>query len=267
MLAISTRHFKGEEAAIEVFEEGLKAAPDDPELLYQRGHSLVALRRFDEAKKSYERVLQQNIDDHLSSLDVGIVNFKAQHALAGAHLADGDYRSAKESYLRVLETAPHFTPSAFELFNAALDIADFATARDMLGKVQQAEGASDNWLQMTERYAEAVGGEGNVIEALRSAVSSAPGINHVRMSLCRRLLNAGMESEAIPHLHLLAEAGKSEAAFYLGVIHTRNGKYRPALAWMERALSLAPGHEATIEQVEKLREMVSNTEEPPENEA
>lgn len=261
MLAISTRQIKGEEAALELFEEGLKVAPDDPELLYQQGHSLVALGKLEEAKQSYERVLQQNIDDHLSSVDVGIVNFKAQHALAGAHRLDGDYKKAKDSYLKVLEAAPHFTPSAFELFDAALEIADFATARDMLGKVQRAEGPSNNWLQMTEKYADSVGGEANVIEALRSTVNSAPGYHHVRMALCRKLLNAGMEGEAVPHLHLLAEAGKSEAAFYLGVIHTRRGQYRPALAWMERALALAPGHEATIEQVEKLRQMVSNTEE------
>lgn len=262
MLAISTRHLEGEERALEVFEEGLKAAPDDPELLYQRGHTLVALARLDEAKKSFERVLQQNVDDHLSSVDIGIVNFKAQHALAGAHLLDGDYKRAKESYLKVLEAAPHFTPSAFELFDAALETADFATAIEMLGKVQQAEGPSDNWLKMTEKYAETVGGEPNVIEALRSAVRSAPGAHHVRMALSRRLLNAGLEGEAVPHLHLLAEAGKSEAAFYLGVIHNRLGQYRPALAWMERALALAPGHEATIEQVEMLRRRISELEDP-----
>ena len=51
----------------------------------------------------------------------------------------------------------------------------------------------------------------------------------------------------------LASSGVSEAAFFLGVLHTRQGDLPGALHLMERALALNPSHVQTLEQVENLR--------------
>jgi cytochrome c-type biogenesis protein CcmH/NrfG len=60
----------------------------------------------------------------------------------------------------------------------------------------------------------------------------------------------------LPLLHWLQERGVGEAAFYLGVGATRAGAFADALKWMERALSLDPGHVETQQQVENLKRLL-----------
>jgi cytochrome c-type biogenesis protein CcmH/NrfG len=83
-----------------------------------------------------------------------------------------------------------------------------------------------------------------------------------RMLLARRLLQTGREPEALPHLRLLDQAGVAEAAYMLGVAATRSGRYAEALTFMERSLTLNPGHADTEREIENLRGLLAAQEEP-----
>jgi GT2 family glycosyltransferase len=97
------------------------------------------------------------------------------------------------------------------------------------------------------------------VSRIASDVSLAPlqrggGSVEEELTAVRQLLHAGREAEAVPHLEALQSKGIAEAAFYLGIHSLHRGEKRMALAWMERALQLNPGHQVTQDQVSVLRQ-------------
>jgi cytochrome c-type biogenesis protein CcmH/NrfG len=53
----------------------------------------------------------------------------------------------------------------------------------------------------------------------------------------------------------------AEAAYLLGVAATRSGRYSEALTFMERSLTLNPGHADTEREIENLRGLLAAQEE------
>jgi Flp pilus assembly protein TadD len=91
------------------------------------------------------------------------------------------------------------------------------------------------------------------LPALHQAMREAPRAPGPRLVLARRLLERGEEAGAQPLLENLAREGVAEAAFLLGVCHTRRGDYQGALERMRQAQRLNPHHEPTNQQVEALQ--------------
>ena len=253
LLALSLRQLQRTEESRAVLEEGLAVTPADPELHFHLAHLLTEAGQYVEAEDHYRRVLETDIAAHFSSVDIGILGYKTLHNLGGLVVLQGDYRKAKEWFQKAIDAAPHFLPSAFALFDAALEASDHATARDMLTLVQKREGRSGNWADMGLRYAESVGGAENGWQFLEQAVQQHPHAPAPRLFLARCLLDAGRQNEALPHLHQLDAQGVAEAAFCLGVTCTRVNDLEGALRHMERALRLNPDHAQTREQVSSLR--------------
>jgi hypothetical protein len=101
-------------------------------------------------------------------------------------------------------------------------------------------------------------GDAAEIAFLRATVGGDAEATGPRLELARRLLQAGREDEAQGHLAQLAEGGVAEASFFLGVCAIRRDDLPSALAHMERALALNPGHAATRAQVENLRRALAD---------
>ncbi len=89
--------------------------------------------------------------------------------------------------------------------------------------------------------------------ALQGLVQAEPGALAPRLVLAQRLLDAGREGEAFPHLRILDEQGVGEASYYLGVACVRAGRLDQALTWMERARALDPDHPDTQQQIASLK--------------
>lgn len=198
-------------------------------------------------------MIGEDIGGHFSSIDIGILGFKTFHNLGSLCLLMENYAEAREWWLKAVEAASQFLPSAFALFDAALEAKDFATAQRMLQRVQAVEGKSANWAAMSARYTELGGCDQQAELFLRRAVAEDPISVGARLVLARRLLQSEREMEAQEHLHLLEQQGVAEAAYYLGVSSVRQGDLKTALAWMKRALALNPGHEGTQEQIANLQ--------------
>lgn len=236
--------------------EGLLAAPKDPELHFLLGRMHADRGEWQEAKANYEAVAGSNIDGHFSSIDAGILGFKLYHNLAGVMLELGDYRAAKELWLRSLDTGPS-AGSAICLFDAALTTGDLGAAREAMERLESLEGVSETWATMALRLGQALGDEAAALERVESAAigTRSPGAALVTV---RKLLELGDVERAMPHLRGLDEAGVAEAPYLLGVLLVREGDYQSALACMERSLALNPEHDQTQEQVRNLRALIAS---------
>jgi tetratricopeptide (TPR) repeat protein len=192
-------------------------------------------------------------------MDTGLTGYKTMHNLANVCMLMGDYRSARDWWLRAMADSPTYLPGAFALFDAALVNGDTAMARRMVEAVRAAQGDTESPLTMQVRLADAVGGDANGDELLARTVAERPDEVVPRLLFARRLLNSGRAPAAVPHLRVLESAGVAEAAFFLGVDASRRGDYAEGLRWMTRALDLNPDHEETARQIVSLREVMEAT--------
>lgn len=253
LLAVSQREMGDLDAALETLARGLAAVGDDPELHFQSGYTHTLRERWEPARRHYEAAVAGDVSGHFSSVDTGILGYKAFHNLGQVCLQTGDWPAARLWWEKALEGAPDFTPSLFCLFDASLERGDLDLGHACVQRLHLREGPSENWARMVERHAEAAGAAD---QALKDALGRHPESLGVKMVAARRLLNTGREVEAQGLLRELADAGVSEACYFLGVMGSRRGDFAQALEWMERALSLAPEHAQTAEQVANLRRIV-----------
>lgn len=246
--------------ALATVMRGLSVVSEDPELHFHAGLLLTDMNRLAEAREQYEKI-DGDIGSHFSSIDMAILTFKRFHNLGSVCMMMQDYKAAKDWWLKALEAAPTFLPSARDLFHSAIDMADFATAKHVIDHVRKAIGPSEDWANMGSRYAEVLGGEPEAEAFLRRAIYQHPYAVGPRILLARRLLKTGRELQAQEHLEMLDRLGSAEAAFYLGVSANRRGDLSTALTWMERAKELNPAHEETCKQVEHLRGALASSPE------
>ncbi len=234
--------------AKQVAIEGLGKVPGDPELLFKLAQLEANENEFDSAAQHYRKVLAGDISGAFSSLDHSIMGYKAWHNLGNVELSRGDYAAASEAFLSALREEPQFLVSAFALFDAALARGDQPTISAMLGHVESYQGLSESWVQMLEKHVPSLDA------ALIQVLEKRPDAVVVRLTLAKLMLSANRVDEVAPHLTLLASQGVAEGAFHLGILAMRQNKRLVAIEWMEKALSMSPGHAQTIAQLHKLRQ-------------
>lgn len=141
---ISLRRLARNDEAIEVFAKGIQEVGDDPELHFQLGHLFAEQGRSQEAKEHYLACLEADSSSAFTSFDRGIQGFKTMHNLAAVHVTLRDYEGARNWFLTALQQAPEFLPSAFALFDSALDVGDRQTAEAMLAHVLRVAGPGES---------------------------------------------------------------------------------------------------------------------------
>jgi tetratricopeptide (TPR) repeat protein len=101
------RHSKGDTlGALQDYERALKEAPDDPMIWNNRGVSLSALGRYDEAAGSYRKAIGIRPGYWMAWYNLG----KAIHRKADRTAGDTEgYEEALEAYERALELNPSHT--------------------------------------------------------------------------------------------------------------------------------------------------------------
>ncbi|MCW3052733.1 MAG: hypothetical protein JWN14_1903, partial [Chthonomonadales bacterium] len=201
-----------------------------------------------------------NPDDHFSSLDTGILGFKTFHNLGGVCAVLREYADARHWWLKALEASPSSLPTLLSLFDAALEVGDHATARQLVGQAAATQGHSETWADLAVRCEEAQGGTQAADRFLRQIVQEQPNVLGPRLALARRLLQCEQIGEAREHLLLLSAGGVAEAAFFLGVMEIRSGDLGEALRWMRQAQALNPAHLETLEQIRHLEQALGETE-------
>lgn len=151
---VSTRLLVSPQAAVRVFEAGLKAVGWDAELWFHLGVTQSQMGNIDQAIAAYQNALSQKSDGFYSSVDVAIQGHKTLFNLGALFQQKGDCSQARTTWHKALEMTPTFTPSAFALFDAAIAEGDRHTAESMLSHVYRIERESQNWLAMQNKFVE-----------------------------------------------------------------------------------------------------------------
>ena len=255
LLGMSYKLLGDGKKALETFTQGLEVVGDDPELKFQIALILTAQNQLEDALSEYLG-MPETVEDHFSSIDIGILTFKRSFNIAQLFHEIGRYSNARDWWKRSLLENPMFMPSAESYFEAAAKV---GSPNDMLEASQyvlKVEGASSKWALMRAKRAQAIGldEEGE----LRKLLSENPGANGPGLLLATRRLDLGDENGAKPLLRLLDEWGCAEASFYLGVVATKEENFEEALRWMLRAHSLEPDHKQTNEQIMVLKKILDS---------
>lgn len=249
LLAGSLRALGRTEELAAVLLESLGRFPGDPELSFMAGQMQAANGDHLEAIAHYEAVLRSDLSGVFSSIDRGVLSFKARHNLAVEYVHVGRYEDARQQWVQALaETArPEL---ALALARSAIDHGDLTTLRSSLMYIRDRFGRSETWLAAVEAACEAVGLD--VAAYLQGLLATDWRDLTTRTILATRLLNSGQVAEAIPHLDFLQSQGVPQGAYFLGVLAEQDGHLAKARAWYARAQRLNPRHRETAERVEVL---------------
>ena len=157
LMAVSQKQLGLSGEALSTVMRGLESIPNDLELRFHAGLLLTDMNRLAEARQQYEAI-ETDIADHFSSIDMAILTFKRYHNLGSVCALMNDYPAAKHWWSKALESAPNFVPSARDLFNTALDLGDYSTAKKVVDHMRAATGPSEEWAAMGAKYFELLGG-------------------------------------------------------------------------------------------------------------
>ncbi len=254
LMGVSYRELGELENSERAFQEGLQRVGEDPELTFQLAMTATQQGKLLEAKRLYETI-NPNPGDHFSSIDIGILTFKRLHNLGGIKMGLGDYFAAKRDWIEAYQHNPRSSLSLFALSDAAIDMGDFVTARQVLDDLSRIEGLSIGWAERRVKLAEAQQEPGGPLGVMTHYHQMSPNGLGPRLMLSRQYLAREMVGEAVPHLELLERHNIAEAAFLLSVISLRSGDIKRAIHWTERALDLNPGHQQSIDQLNGLRNL------------
>ena len=252
--AVSHRELGDPEKALATLQEGLGVVGEDPELRFHLGLVLSSLGRYEESLENYRKVNASDTSGYFTSMDVGILGFKLHHNTGGVLCALDRFEEAKTEFLKAMELAPHFMPSAFELFDQSLERGDVETSKFALEHVRKHDGQNKSWAEMSLKFVEKAGGGQNVDASLMQLAETNV---HVRKAYSSWLTRNGRADEAAKYWDSLAEQGDAESAYFLGVREVRRGRFADALKWMRRANELNPGHEETQAQIVGLEEALA----------
>lgn len=191
----------------------------------------------------YRSVLEADVSGYFTSIDPGILGYKAKHNLALSFMALGDYESAKGEWLSAIENSGR-VELTFPLFEQAIKHSDAKTVKDLLAFIHRQTGYSEPWAKMVLESCEMVGIP--PMPMLESALAFNPNNHGVRLVLARYLLRTGHGREAAEQFLMLQAAGAAEAAYALGLIALDSGQKDKAIAWLQRAHTLNPSHAETL---------------------
>ncbi len=252
LLAVSQRELGRIEEAKQTLKDGLDCTPDDPELLFHSGLIAASQGKPAEAAWYYERLLVREDGTEFTSLDTGILSYKTYYNLGEVWAEQGDYRKARDWWLKALEAAPEAVDAADAWHRCALENGDLAGAREASQRALIAEGKSDRWLRMSTQTADAVGGRRNAEEFLRMEAALQPHDPRILLALGRFLAEEGRRREAEPLLRAVAAQGNPAACHFLGLLMKSAGDLHGAADWLRMANELSPGHRDTLRELQAL---------------
>ncbi|MEX2121004.1 MAG: glycosyltransferase [Pirellulales bacterium] len=108
-LLVSSHYQLGRfDAAWEICQAGRRLFPKDPELLFREGLVAHHFGRLDQAEQAYLAALANDDDVHFSSMDRGIVGYKARHNLAAVYSDMGAVDKAEQQWRLALAEVPAY---------------------------------------------------------------------------------------------------------------------------------------------------------------
>lgn len=225
--------------AADTCQRALGLYPDDPELLFRRGKLLHEAKRHEEACECYQRVLHGPKERQFTSIDRGVMGYKARHNLALVYQDMQRHDDAELQWRRVLESDPGFRPAWRLLGQSLVEQRKLVTAELHLESMRQREGLQVESLLVEADLALAR----NKADAARAALEQAAAIERsteALEALCKLEFERGTATAAIEQLERLrGKRGNDAATLHnLGAMYLQSGDAATAHQYLEQSLAI-----------------------------
>ncbi|HJT36518.1 MAG TPA: glycosyltransferase [Pirellulales bacterium] len=248
ILASSLRELGQRVKARQACLEGLKLYPKDPELLFRHAMLLHEDGRLRAAELSYLAALANNDGLHFSSIDSGIVGFKARHNLAAVYQDMGALAKAKAQWRRIIEEVPGYRDGWRGLVENLISQGRWSdaeqVAHQLLARQPQLRGLAQ---ALAARAVEASGRADAALEICRRATKECPDELAPLDELCRLLFDRSDFVEAEQALRELVHRQPANAAAHhnLGTVLLRSGRFQEAAGELRTSLCERPASAVT----------------------
>jgi tetratricopeptide (TPR) repeat protein len=212
----------------------------DPELLFR--HAMLAHEQgqLEEAERAYLAVLKNNDDRHFSSVDAGIVGYKARHNLAVVYTDMGRHDLAETQWRLILDEKPTYPSARRGLAQSLLRQNRYVSAELT---IERSEGLPPAEVALLKgELAEGKGQLDLARRILSTALTEHPDDVSLEQHWCRFLFDHGGPDEAEHALRALVSLQPEDGAAHhnLGLILLRVGQVESAAESFRKSLRLRP---------------------------
>jgi len=245
------------DAAIERCEAGLLLFSHDKELLFRRAMLHHECGELDQAVVVYRRVLDDSSDRHFTSIDSGLVGFKARHNLALVFEERGDDELAANEWQRILHEQPAYAPAWRGRAESLLRLGRTAEVLQLRASLAGRSRPDLDHLipYISGRIAESVGDIDAALDAFREADRLEQPANNALRQLCRLLFATRRWEPACDALQELNSREPTDASVLhnLGIVHRELGELDNAAQAFQESLRLRPTSDETRDHLRTLR--------------
>lgn len=252
LLASCHQQAGDQKAAWAACQEGLRRMPTDPELRFRAALLLHESGRLAEAAQSYEELLASPLEKHFSSIDRGIIGYKARQNLAIVYQELGDWQRAVQEWRRVVAERPDYRIGWRGLIEGLLRQGDHREAETLLERLSEGGAlGAEKWL-LRGHAALARGDLDTARHLFEQAVARHAADEAAWQALCHFLFDHGRPEEAEQALQELLRLcpGDASAHHNLGTVYLRSDRPRAAAEAYRHSLRLRPHAPATAQLLE-----------------
>ncbi len=200
LLASSLGQLERHDEAWAVCERGLTLFPQDAELHFRHGMACHSLNRHADSVSAYRAALRNGAERHFSSMDRGIVGFKARHNLAIVYADMGRDDLAEIQWRRAIEEVPRYVSAWRGLGDCLLRQRKVVTLEAHLEFMANDPLLACEALLMEAQLANALGDIARADAALGRAVVNFPDQLPALRARCQFLFEQGRLDEAAAEL-------------------------------------------------------------------
>jgi len=242
LLVASLMRLERYDEAEQAGTEGLRSFPDDPELRFRQGMLLHELGRCDEAEVAYLCVLRCQAERHFSSIDRGILGYKARHNLAIVYADMGRLSDAEVHWRSVTEDAPDHRAGWRGLADVLIRQDKLDEADALVKRISGHTALRWLGLLISAQLAERRGLQTDARRLLEEASALAPDETEPLEAWCRYLFaqsDADGASDALTAL-VARDPENAAAQHNLGTVCLWRGQYEEAAEAYRASLRLRP---------------------------
>ncbi|WP_298868601.1 glycosyltransferase [uncultured Gimesia sp.] len=222
--------------------QGLTHFPSDKELLFRQAMLHHHFGRLLDAEQTYLRVINEQIDRHFTSIDVGLCGYKTRHNLAIVYDDMKKSEQAEEQWRLIIKEIPTYTTAWKSLGETLIKQ---GKTREASQHIEQMQHQEHLWLSsqlLSARLMEHQGETDQAVQLLSQIKTEWPDELEPIQELSRLLFEKHSPTEALNVLKELSEKDPNDAATLhnLGTAYLIDKQFDESISVFHRSIELRP---------------------------